>query len=530
MSKYGLILVLLLAKTLAQEDPEPIFKAVGETLDMFFCFGVDYIVVYRINEGEKLLLWNSSALVSPPDDYKNRIKSFNTHYELLGFQFTNLKLSDAGVYLRECWLEGNLTNQHTNYLYVCDEEIPSQELFLQNGGAVVDCDIGYSEHDNTSVKWFREVYPGYKTTLFLDTEKLQETLEEELKVVIQVQDKGFSLYISEAGLEQNQNFFCLVIKRGQCKHFKNIQLPESNKPEMQSVYFAVGEKAVLSCMSEHLNQQQKYWQTPDGEVSATTPLSQMFISKSEGNKDNSLVIPSITHNHSGEYTCLSQLVEAEYHITVCSELVSDNVHLYIGEKVILDCTLPKDEPVNILWYRQLYHMEIELLYDSEDPSINLPDDIMDRTHISDSNASLILMGFKEKDSGAYWCVVLLDSNIQDIDESLENDDEEDDDGIEDYTEEDNTETCIIKRVTQLKIQSKNPRRSNEDFSQNPQTEPESSPVPYAIIGGVFGILILGLVVLFVVKVKAKKRALHSRRAEHRTQKKDPAVSAPLVSL
>ncbi|GAA6101859.1 uncharacterized protein LOC121724236 [Tachysurus ichikawai] len=530
MSKYGLILVLLLAKTLAQEDPEPIFKAVGETLDMFFCFGVDYIAVYRINEGEKLLLWNSSASVSPPDDYKNRIKAFNTHAELLGFQITHLKLSDAGVYLRECWLEGNLANQHTNYLYMCDKEMPFQELFLQSGGEVVDCDIDYSERDNTSIKWFRDVYPGYKTTLFLDTEKLQETLEEDLKDVIQVQDKGFSLYISEAGLEQNQNFYCLFYKRGQCKHFKSIHLPESNKPEMQTVYFAVGEKAVLSCMSEHLNQQQKYWQTPVGDVSATTPLSQMFISKSEENKDNSLVIPSITHNHFGEYTCLSQLVEAEYHITVCSELVSDNVHLYNGGKVVLDCTLTKNESVNILWYRQLYHMEIELLYDSEDPSINLPADIKNRTHISDSNDSLIIKELNENDSGAYWCVVLFYSIVLETGESIENDDEEDDDAIEDYTEDDNTETCIFKRVTQLKIKSKNLRRSNEDLSQNPQTEPESRPAPYAIIGGVFGILILGLVVLFVVKVKAKKRALDSRRAEHRTQKKDPTVSAPLVSL
>lgn len=531
MPKFGLILVLLLAKTLAQEDPEPIFKAVGETVEMGFCFGVDYIAVYRINEGEKLLLWNSSDSVSPPDAYKNRINASNSHDGLLGLKVMDLKLSDSGVYLRECWLEGKLINQHTNYLYMCDEEIPSQELFLQNGSAVLGCDISYSEHDSTSIKWFREVYPGHKTSLFLDTERSQEPLQEDLNNVLQVQDKGFSLYISDAGLEHNQNFFCLVMRRGQCKSFKNIQLPESNQPEMQSVYYAVGEKAVLSCMSENLNQQQNYWKTPSGEVDATTQHSEMYISNSEGTREHLLVIPSVTLNHSGEYKCLSKLVVVEYYITVCSELVSDNVQLYNDGNVILACTLTKDESVNILWYRQM-EMEIQLIYDSGDPSIDLPADMMGRTHILDSNASLIITELNEKDSGTYWCVVLLDSIGQYIDDSLGDDDEEDDnmDDKFEWLEEENTETCIFKRVTQLKIQPKNLRTLNVDPSQNPKTESESSPVPYAIIGGVLGIMVLGLIVMVVVKMTAKRKSLDSTRAEPTARQKDSAVSAPLMSL
>lgn len=528
MPKYGLILVLLLAKTLAQEGPEPIFKAVGETLQMFFCFGVDYIAVYRINEGEKLLLWNSSDKVSPPDDYKNRIKASSNPDDSLGFQITNLKLSDEGIYQRECWVEGNLTKQHTHYLYMCGEEIPSQELFLQKGSAVLNCNISYSEHDSTSIKWFKEVYPGYKTTLFLDTGKSQELLQKELNDVIQVQDKGFSLYISEP----DQNFYCLVMERGQCKHFKYIQLPESNKPEIQSVYFTVGEKAVLPCISEHLNEQQKHWLTPDGEVNATNPLSLMFISNITGSRDNSLVIPSITLSHSGKYTCFSQLVVAEYYITLCSELVSTNVQMNNGGKVILNCTWTKDETVNILWYRQRYPIEIELIYDSEDPSIDLPDDIIDRTYISNSNASLIINDLNENDSGTYWCVVLLDSMGQETDDEEGNDDEEDDNMEYDpwIGEEDNIESCIIKRVTQLKIQSKNLKHLNVDLGKTPQPEPESSPVPYAIIGGVLGVVILGLILLCVVKMRAKRRPLDSRRAAPRARQKNPAVSAPLMSL
>lgn len=526
MPKFGLILVLLLAKSLAQEDPLPIFKVVGETMEMGFCFGVDYMTVHKINEGEKQLLWNSSNSGSSSEASKNRLNASSSFHGLLGLKIMDLNVSDSGVYLRECWLEGNVTISQTSYLYMCEKESPSEDVFLQNGGAMLVCDISYSEHESTSIKWFRDVYPRYKMSLFFDTERSQEPLEEDLNDALQVHDNGFSLYISEIGLEDNQNFYCLVMNKDQCKSLKKIHLPENNKPEMQPVYYGVGEKAALLCISEHLHQQQNYWTTPFGNVTPTTPHSQVYISNSEETRDHLLVIPSITLNHSGEYICMSNSVVLEYYITVCSALVSDNVQLYNGNKVILSCTLTQDLPVNILWYRR---REItELIYDSGDPSIDMPVDMIGRTHIVESNASLIITELNQNDSGTYWCVVLLESVGQDTVDSLEDEEEEEEeDDNMDYSfewldQEENTETCIFKKVTQLEIPLISKSSKTESVS-------ESSPVPYAIIGGVLGIVILGLIIV-VVKMRAKRKTLHSTRAEPTAQQKDSAVSAPLMSL
>lgn len=536
MLKFGLILVLLLAKTLAQEELEPIFKTVGETLELGFCFAVDYLAVYRINEGENQLLWNSSYSVPPPDSYKNRIDASNTLHGLLGVQITDLKPSDTGVYLRECWENGNISSKHINYVYICEVRIPDEELLLKNKGALLSCDISSSEVNTTNIKWFREVNPGYKISLFLDTEKSQVPLQEELDHVLQVQDKGFSLYISEAGLEHSQHFFCLVMKMGQCKSFKTLSLPESHNYDMHTVYYAVGEKAALSCLSKHQNQQENYWTTPNGEVDGTTPHSQMYISRSKETKDDSLIIPSITFNHSGEYICLSKATVVEYFINVCAELVSDHVQLYNGGNVSLACTLTQDDSVSFLWYRQKDQMEAQLIYDSGDPSIDMPADMEGRTTIL-TPASLMITGLNEMDSGTYWCVVLLDSMEQDIDDdSFEDidgdydmdDDDMDDDWIED---EENTETCVSKMVTELRIRPNNFKRKL-DIGSNPNSEatPEFSPVPYAIIGGVLGIVILGgIIVVVVVKMRAKRKTVeNSIRADPTTQQKDSAVSLPLM--
>lgn len=531
MLKFGLILVLLLAKTLAQEELEPIFKSVGETLDLGFCFAVDYLAVYRINEGENQLLWNSSYSVPPPDSYKNRLDASNSLNGLLGVQVTDLKLSDTGVYLRECWKNGNLSSKHINYVYICEERIPDQELLLQNEGALLNCDISSSEQNSTNIKWFREVNPGYKISLFLDTEKSQDPLTDDLDNVLQVQDKGYSLYISEAGLEHSHHFFCLVMNMGQCKRLKTISLPESHNYDMHTVYYAVGEKAALSCLSQHLNQQQNYWTTPFGDVGATTPHSQMYISSSIETRDDLLIIPSITFNHSGEYICLSKAVVVEYFITVCAKLVLDHVQLSYGGNVSLACTLTKDDSVSFLWYRQRDHMEAQLIYDSGDPSVDMPDDMVGRTTILKSKASLIITGLNETDSGTYWCVVLLDSMEQDIDDSFMNSDEEDENMDDDWIEdEENIETCVSKIVTELRIRPNNViRKLNIDSSEISEANSEFSPVPYAIIGGVLGIVILGVIVaVVVVKMRAKRTTLDSSRADPTTQQKDSAVSSPLM--
>ncbi|KAI5098099.1 hypothetical protein C0J45_11826 [Silurus meridionalis] len=525
MPKFDLILLLLLAKSFAQENPGPLFKAVGKTLELGFCFGVDYLIAYKIYEGEKQLLWNSSDSASLPDAYKNRFHISSSSPGLLGFQLMDLDVSDSGEYLRECWLGGKPTNRHSYYLYICYEEMEPQELSSQNGSIVLDCDTSYSEREGASVTWFREVYPGYKTSLILDTARSEELLDGKLNSFLQVQHKGFSLCISEAGLEYNHNFYCLVMEKGQCKSFKYIQLAD-HKPDAHYIYYGVGEKAVFSCQSEDLKQQQLYWKTPLGNVNESSLQDNMYALKSQETRDYLLVIPSIEERHSGEYICLWKSKLVEYYITVCSNIMSDNVQLYSGGKINLPCLLTKNESHNILWYRQI-GMETELIYDSEDPSIDIPHDMISRTQILDSNGSLILTELDEKDSGKYWCVVLLDSVEEEADDSEDYEDEEQD-SVEpiDYwvSDEENGEKCIIKRVTNLNIQS------NQSRIETTKSDSETSPVTYAVIGCVFGIVILGLIIFVVVaKMRAKRKASDSNRTQSTAQQKENrTASAPLM--
>ncbi|KAL7871137.1 hypothetical protein SRHO_G00086340 [Serrasalmus rhombeus] len=535
MTKFKFLLVLLLAKALAEEVPEPLFRAVGGELEMGFCFGVDYITLYKLTEKGKQLLGNSSnAAVAPPEDYRDRISPTNQLHGLLGMQVVNLMLSDSGVYLRECWRDNELVNHHKCYLYVCDGEAVSQEIFLgPDGGVDLVCSVSYSRQNNATIKWFKEAYSGYKRSLLLDTKKSQEPLQEELKGVIQVRDEGFSLHISEPGLKTDHNFFCLVMEGEQCMGFQNMYLPNSGELDLQSVFYGVGESAVLSCSSDYLKQRQVYWDTPLGKVNSTTtdknkdPTgNDMYISKSKETGNYSLVIPSITPNHSGEYKCYPNMME--YFITVCSELKTNEIQIHTGSKVTLECAMTTDESANIQWYRQTKLEESNLIYDSGDPSLST------NTNIDILNTSLTISELTEEDSGMYWCVVLLDSTDY-ADDFLEDEDEENDE-TDDYWFEDgeNTDNCILKQVTHLKVESKptfttkRPRnRMITDMDSTPEPDSESGTLLYAVIAVVGLVILLLIAVGVVLKLRARRRAADQSRTESSAQQ---TVSEPLVNL
>ncbi|KAG1937019.1 hypothetical protein F2P79_018467 [Pimephales promelas] len=156
-----ILLALLLASTLAEEDPEPIFKELGGELEMGFCFGDD-IAVYRLTAGKKELLGQySKPLISPPDAFKGRINTSNEG--LLGLKITNLQFSDSGIYIRECWSGNTMEHYRKHYLYMCNEEFGSQEILLTPGTGdkvLLQCDFMSlpeisDKVDKISVLWYR---------------------------------------------------------------------------------------------------------------------------------------------------------------------------------------------------------------------------------------------------------------------------------------------------------------------------------------------------------------------------------------
>lgn len=522
MAKFGLLLILLLAETLmAEEDPEPIFRAASGELEMGYCFGVDYIALYKLTETERQLLGNSSNPVfAPPEAYRERVSPTSQTNELLGMQVEDLKLSDSGIYLRECWRHNKLVKHQKYYLYVCDEEVSSQEILVgSDGGADLVCN--FSGRTNVTIRWFNEANVAYKTSLFLDTKKSLEPLQKELKGVIQVLDKGFSLHLSANGLKNNSNFYCLVMEGEQCKAFQNIFMPDSSEFEMLPVFHGVGERVVLPCPSEHLSE--RYWETPFGHVTETTPskikgsiASEMYISKNEEPDDYSLVIPSITLNHSGEYSCST----AEYFISVCTELKTNTIQINPGDKVTLHCNTTTDESTNIQWYRKTGLEEDLLIYDSRDTSPY----IVANFHFSDH--SLTITELSMNDSGTYWCVLLLDDFTDSTEEIPEDEDESDE--YDWLGENENSDKCIFKQVTLLNVLSRKNSRITTDST--PERDFESGILQYAVIVGVAVLVVVLLTVVIVVVLRAKKKAPEQSRPDPSAKQIESAVSEPFIPL
>lgn len=513
-----ILLALLLVCALAEEDPEPIFKALGEELEMGFCFGDD-IAVYRLNAGKKELLGQSSSpLISPPDAFKGRINISDDVEGLLGLKIKNLQFSDSGTYIRECWSDKTMENYRKHYLYVCNEEFNLQKISLTPGtGANLVCNTGSRKH--VTVKWYKD---GHSISLFMDTQISLEPLQPELKSLIQVHDEGSYLHVSDEFIQDRPRFYCLVMEGGQCRSFQTIGLPED--PEMKTVYRSVGENIALACSVDRLRQ--SHWKTPFGQVNSSAPLSlkgttknQMSVLTNKNSEDYSLVIPSLTLEHSGSYKCFSTFLVEEYVVNVCPLRESADISFSAeDEKVVLQCdfmSLPelkdKEEYTSVLWYRNTSGQDIQIM-DSGDPSLKLPNDLQGRLNFSQTYSSLTFTKPKKEDNGMYWCVVLLNDEIIDDEDTSSNDDggnEEDEVEHQFVMEEEYMDMCLFRQVTNLKFQSSSRRaQPDPEPKPEPEPEPETSLTMYAVCAGVGGLLALAFLVGIVVVIKriAKKKS------------------------
>lgn len=517
--RFPEFLLFFLLPQVYSEEVEPVFKAEGSDIELGYCFGVDYIVVFRSTPEGDQLLGNSSAHstpMTPPAALRGRI-SINKNEHLLGLQISQLTRMDSGIYRRECWQNHTLYSQHLQKLSVCDEEVESKEIIVKEKGVELLCNSTSFGLEGTSVRWYHEIYPSYRITLLLDSNESLEPLVEELQGVVEVRDSGALLLLNHSMLKPNQHFYCLVIKDTHCLSFQDIYI--SDVGYRRDIFASHGDRVVLECPSDGNNQQ---WETPlgtfDGSNETNYHMNIACIDKSE---DFSLVIPAVTEDYSGDYSCMSSSLFIHYSLVLCLKMESQENGIFLGEVVLLDCDVGEGDSQWVQWYRQNPSGEYELIFDTNDETVAIPQDLRDRLTPSENGFSLTISNLEVRDIGGYWCVVSEGPRF------LEEHEYTDDYGGEDEHSGDvmfqflqDTHRCLSKQEIILSLINKTRRdldfepvtlesvtRNLEMNITTDRSAPAASNVKaYAVGAGLVGLLVVGLIVLAIL---IKRRAIAS---------------------
>lgn len=487
------------------------FKAEGSNIELGYCFGVDYIVVFRSTPEGDQLLGNSSAHstpVTPPAALRGRI-SINKNEHLLGLQISQLTHKDSGIYRRECWQNHTLYSQHLQKLSVCDEEIESKEVIVKEKEVELLCNSPSFGLEGTSVRWYHEIYPSYRITLLVDSSESLEPLVEELQGVVEVRDSGAALLLNQSMLKPNQHFYCLVIKDTHCLSFQDIYI--SQVGNRRDIFASHGDRVVLECPSDGNNQQ---WETPlgifDGSNKTNYQMNAAFIDKSE---DFSLVIPDVTEDDSGDYSCISSSLFIHYSLFLCLKMESRENGFFLGKVVLLDCDVGEGDSQWVQWYRQTPSGEYELIFDASNEAVAIPRDLRDRLTPSKNGSSLTISDLEVSDIGVYRCVVSDGPRFLEEDEYTDDyggEDEQSGDAMLQFSQD--THRCLSKqeiilsltnetRVSDLEPVTLEPVTRNPEMNvTNDRSAPEASNVMALAVGaGLGGLLVVGLIVLAILK-------------------------------
>ncbi|XP_005734907.1 uncharacterized protein LOC102212246 [Pundamilia nyererei] len=502
------LLLFLLFSNVYSEESEPIFKAEREVIQLGNCFAMDYIVVYRsASEGDQLLGNSSNKNMpnTPPADLQGRTH-ISDDPNLLGFQISNLTHLDSGIYRRECWKNQTIINQKTQQLTVCKEQIESEDIIVSKDGKGTEilCNNNAIGSEGTSVRWYHEMYPSYEPTLFLDSSVSLKPLVKELAGVVDVRDNG-ALLVFNNMLQKTTHFKCVVMKGVNCLSFQTMHPPDES--ESKDVFVSLGDRVLLNCSIDEGDQA---WETPLGRIDSNTRGSPIYISAD----DFSLVIPAISADYIGDYSCISLSREMHYALFLCpknklQEKVADE-----GENVSLMCDSGQEVSAIVQWHRYGLTGHYEIIHDSQDKTVPIPKDLRGRVTLSEDGTLLTINDLKVSDGGKYICAVV--KTLDFAGNYMDYDTEYDDKGTEeDETDKKWTESleCIFKQEITLNL-------------------PSSSPpphMPYVVVAVVVLLVVAGVIVtVIVIKKKARPLPLQREATLYVKMDMDPGCTEKMI--
>ncbi|KAI4794146.1 hypothetical protein KUCAC02_032255 [Chaenocephalus aceratus] len=265
-------------------------------------------LVSRCAGEEKLVLWNTSDLwdqnSSVPADLRQRLVSVaNTST----YTIQNLTRSDSGPYREECWTEGNVTHERHFTMTVCGSI--GETRFTRMDGETMDLPCpGAADH--LEVQWLkRDSRYEQETWTRVSVDDTASVMDAD-RGRYQVVGNTSALRISNISTTVSRRFSCLLMDRQQCVSSHSAQFLLTT----ERIFRSVGDTAVLRCpVTDFSEDKPPYWTTD------FLNSDQGQLNRSVGVVDRrySLVLTSVTLDHSAMYSCKTFTTVKTYMLVVC---------------------------------------------------------------------------------------------------------------------------------------------------------------------------------------------------------------------
>ena len=515
------VLLLLVSLNMAvTEMPGFVFQPQGAVVQIGSCFGADNMVVFKLSGTGDQLLVNYSAgggVSYFPEDLQGRA-NITDYNSTLGLLVGHLDPGDNGIYRTECWQNETLVSHLRQQLVVCREKVEFGEMTeLEDDWAEVQCDGSVGA--GTTIHWYYDPYTNY--SLRAGAVSLDPLLARG-RGAVEVRDGGALLRVSNSVRQDSFSFYCAVMEGPNCLSFQTIYLPRY--VDVRTIYASHGDRVALACSSEYKSPS---WETPLGKINTTTksPKSRegsaqgghMYISRDAESKSHFLIIPAVSDEHAGQYSCFSPSLERVYLIAFCPRMESREISVVEGGNISLECDVHQKTPADstgVEWHRDRASGDDSLIRNATDEAAARPGDPRRGEVLSEDGFSLKLSGLRAEDAGVYWCVVTTwkqslqsETDTRDYDYVEEEEDDEEEDEEEDYNDYANVwlDVCTSKQEIVLtvasaaiKVDGRGLDTTPKDFANDPRNDSSPAPDPgvpgYALgLGLATGSLLVGVI-------------------------------------
>ncbi|KAI7812312.1 putative hemicentin-1-like [Triplophysa rosa] len=238
-------------------------------------------------------------------------------------------------------------------------------------------------------------------TMILDTNVSLDIIPDVLRS--RVVNNGSLIHFSDVSAVDSGLYSCVVWRDNQCQNVKETSLDVKN----QDIFLEPKQSFTLSCLAKDVKPESMLaWWYPVGlnlpGLKSEYDQSEMLNDTQTGNY--SLVIPHVTLNHTGTYTCRAgQKYYNVVNIFVCSDLEPINMTFSLGDVAYLKCHPHLTETLRVQWYREYDQSSKYLLTDTHGGFVN--EKMKNRLMASNAQSYITILELLITDGGSYWCRV-----------------------------------------------------------------------------------------------------------------------------